>query len=393
MLDGIKVLDLSRILAGPYITMSLGDLGAQIIKIENPEHGDDTRQWGPPFVGEDSTYYLAINRNKRSVTVNLKHEEGRNLIYQMVKDADVVVENFRATTREKLRLDYETLRQYNPKLVMLHISAFGEVGPYQHRPGYDLLAQAMGGLMSLTGEDGRPPVKAGFAFADLGAAMFGLSGILAALVRRERTGEGAYLSTSLYQSQLAYHINWAMNYFVTGENPGPMGSAHPNLAPYQAYTASDGHFIIACGNDNLFGKLCNLIGQPELAMDDRFRSNALRVTHRLELEQILNEIFKGGTVTHWCEALEQAGVPSGPILTLADIYQGNAQTDALGMVQTVPHPVAGELKQIAFPVDFVDNPAKITSAPPLLGEHTVAVLEEMGYTEADIARLRREGVV
>lgn len=393
MLTGMKVLDLSRILAGPYITMSLGDLGAEIIKIENPHVGDDTRHWGPPFIGDDSTYYLATNRNKRSVTVNLKHEEGRRLIYEMVKGADVVVENFRTETRDKFGMDYETLKQHNPSLIMLHISAFGEKGPYQHRPGYDLLAQAMGGLMSLTGQPEGPPVKAGFAFADLGAAMFGLSGILAALVHRERTGEGMYLATSLYESQLAYHINWAMNYFVSKEDPKPLGSAHPNLAPYQAYPAADGYFVVACGNDGLWKKLCHSIGRTELIDDERFGTNASRVMHREELEQELIPTFQQRTIEEWCNALEEAGVPSGPICTLSDIYEANEQTEALGIVQSIQHPVAGLLRQIAFPVNFSSEPAQIQCAPPLLGQHTSDVLGEMGYDSSNIERLRNEGVI
>jgi crotonobetainyl-CoA:carnitine CoA-transferase CaiB-like acyl-CoA transferase len=393
ILSGIQVLDLSRILAGPYITMCLGDLGADVIKVEEPDKGDDTRHWGPPFYGTDSTYYLAINRNKRSITVNLKHPEGRRLIYRLAEKADVVVENFRVETRDRLGLDYETLRQYNPSLVMLHISAFGETGPARHRPGYDILAQAMGGVMSLTGEPDGPPLKAGYAVADLGAAMFGLAGILGALVHRERTGEGQYITTSLYETQLAFHIQWALNYFATGEVPRAMGSAHPSLAPYQAFPAADGYVVIAVGNDSLWHKLCDALGAPRLKEDPRFQTNALRVTNRKDLEQELVSLLQKETVAHWCGVLDQAGVPAGPIWTLADIYNRNELTESLGIVQTIRHPVAGMLKQIGFPVHYSREPAAIQLHPPLLGEHTDAILQELGYDSREILRMREDGVI
>ncbi|MCL6452629.1 MAG: CoA transferase [Alicyclobacillus sp.] len=393
ILSGIRVLDLSRILSGPYITMSLGDMGADVVKVEEPGRGDDTRHWGPPFIGQDSTYFLAINRNKRSIAVNLKDPEGQRIVYDLARHADVVVENFRASTRDRLGLDYPTLRQVNPRLVVLHISAFGETGPYADKPGYDLLAQASGGLMSLTGEPDGPPVKAGFAMADLGAAMFGLTGILAALFHRERTGEGQYLTTSLYETQLAFHINWAGNYFATGETPRAMGSAHPNLAPYQAYRAADGHLVIACGNDALWQRLCDAFGRPEWKSDPRYVTNAARVQHRLELEHDLEAQLSTQPVAHWVAALEDVGVPAGPILNLADIYGGHPQTEALGMVQTVDHPVAGPLQQVAFPVHFAATPARMTLPPPLVGEHTDAILRELGRTDEEIAQLRDHGVV
>lgn len=372
--------------------MSLGDLGAEVIKIENPGTGDETRGWGPPFAGMDSAYYLAINRNKRSVTVNLKTEEGRAIIYRLVKDADVVVENFRTETRKRLGVDYETLTQHNSSLIMLSIGAFGEKGPYRHRPGYDLLAQAMGGLMSLTGEEDGPPVKAGFPVADLGTGMFGLAGVLSALYHRARTGEGMYLTTSLYESQLSFHINWAMNYFLSGSVPRRMGSAHPNLAPYQAYPSADGYLVIACGNNGLFRKLCAVLGLDELAEDPRFVDNAQRVTHRKELDNLLSTAFRERTTADWGVRLEEAGVPFGPIATLEDIY-ADPQTEALGIVQTVPHPVAGDLPQVRFPVHFDHEDATVRSAPPVLGQHTDQVLKELGYSRGDIENFRRSGAI
>lgn len=393
MLTGIKVLDLSRILSGPYITMSLGDLGAEVIKVEEPGKGDDTRRWGPPFIGQDSTYYLAVNRNKQSIAVDLKHPEGRALVYEMAKQADIVVENFRAQTRDRLGLDYESLKAQNPSLIVLHISAFGESGPDTNRPGYDILAQASAGLMSLTGEPDGPPAKAGFAMADLGAAMFGLSGILAALVHRERTGEGQYIATSLYETQLAFHVNWAMNYFATGETPKPMGSAHPNLAPYQAYEAADGYFVIACGNDTLWGRICDVIGKPEWKDDPRYCTNATRVENRLELERELTDVLRTESVSHWVDSFDRVGAPSGRIMNLHDIYTDNEQTDALGIVQTVEHPVAGVLRQIAFPVHFSTESAAIYSAPPLLGQHTDEVLKNFGMSASEIQILKEKRVI
>ena len=392
LLTGIKVLDLSRVLAGPYITMCLGDLGADVIKIENPGSGDETRGWGPPFAGEDSAYFLAINRNKRSVTVNLKRPEGRDIVYALVKECDVVVENFKAETRMRLGMDYETLTRYNPSLIMLSVSAFGDKGPYKDRPGYDLLAQAMGGLMSLTGEEDGPPVKAGFPVADLATGMFGLSGVLSALFHRAQTGEGMHVSTSLYESQLAFHINWAMNYFLTGVIPHRMGSQHPNLAPYQAFSSSDGYLVVACGNDNLFRKLCRVIGREDLGSDTRFTTNAQRVSHRVELAQELDRAFSSRTTQEWCADLDQAGVPSGPIATLQDIYQ-DPHTQALGIVQEVEHPKAGKLPQIGFPVHFSAGETAIQGAPPLLGADTDHVLMNLGYQPEEIENLRKSGVL
>ncbi|MDQ0189920.1 CoA transferase [Alicyclobacillus cycloheptanicus] len=393
ILSTIRVLDLSRILSGPYITMCLGDMGADVIKIEQPGKGDDTRHWGPPFYGEDSTYYLAINRNKRSVTLDLKQAEGRRVLEQLVSSADVVVENFRNDTRDRLCLDYDSLRQLNPSLIMLHISAFGEAGPDRNKPGYDVLAQAMGGVMSLTGDEDGPPMKAGFAVADLGAAMFGLAGILGALFHRSQTGQGQYLTTSLYESQLAFHINWATNYFATGEVPRRIGSAHPNLAPYQPFATSDGNIVLAVGNDALWQKLCSVLSRPDLADDSRFKTNADRVRNQKELGAILSDIFRERSTQYWCGLLDKAGVPAGPIWNLEDIYVNNPQTEALEMVQEVMHPVAGRLKQIRFPVNFSKEAARIQTPPPLLGEHTEEVLTELGFSDTKIHELRVKGVI
>ncbi|SED00244.1 CaiB/BaiF CoA transferase family protein [Rhodococcus koreensis] len=372
-LAGVRVLDLSKILAGPYATMSLADLGADVTKVEHPDGGDPTRSWGPPFVGVDATYYLAINRGKKSVTVDLKSEEGQDLIHRILEDTDVVVENFKPGSGLQRIFDYRTLSERYPHLVVLHISAFGEEGPLRDEPGYDMIAQAAGGLMSLTGEPGGAPMKAGFAMGDLGAALFGLVGVLAALVERSRTGRGQYVTTSLFECQLALHVNWATNYFATGERPGALGSGHPNLAPYQAFPASDGYFVVAVGNDTQWASLCSAIARDDLTADPRFERNRDRVANRGDLERELSTAFASGTVEQWCDTLTAHAVPVSPIRHLDEIY-ADPHTAALGMIGTVDHPTIGSLRQIAFPVSFAGERPHLTSAPPVLGADTDAVL-------------------
>ena len=372
-LEGVRVLDLSKILAGPYATMSLADLGADVTKVEHPDGGDPTRSWGPPFVGPDATYYLAINRGKKSVTVDLKSEEGQDVIHRILEETDVVVENFKPGSGLQRIFDYRTLSGRYPHLVVLHISAFGEEGPLRDEPGYDMIAQAAGGLMSLTGEPGGAPMKAGFAMGDLGAALFGLIGVLAALVERSRTGRGQYVTTSLFECQLALHVNWATNYFATGERPGALGSGHPNLAPYQAFPASDGYFVVAVGNDSQWGSLCSAIAREELTTDPRFVRNRDRVANRGDLERELSGAFASGTVEQWCDTLAAHAVPVSPIRHLDEIY-ADPHTAALGMIGTVDHPTLGSLRQIAFPVSFAGQRPHLTSAPPVLGADTDAVL-------------------
>lgn len=364
-LTGIKVVDLSKILAGPYATMSLADMGAEVIKIEHPDGGDPTRAWGPPFLGDDSTYFLAINRNKRSVTVDLKSSEGQDYIFELLEDADVVVENFRPGSNLQEIFDYKLLSERFPHLVVLHISAFGDHGPLKDEPGYDMIAQAAGGVMSLTGEEDGPPAKTGYAIGDLGASVFGTIGLLAALVERERTGRGQYVTTSLYESQLALHINWASNYFATGEDPHRMGSKHPNLAPYQAYKAADTYFVIAVGNDEMWQRLCQVLERDDLATDTRLATNRGRVVHREYMNQELEATLGTQSAEAWCDTLKSAGVPVSPIRTIAEVYD-HPQTHALNMVQTVEHPVIGELKQVAFPVNFRGQRPPVTVAPPVL---------------------------
>ncbi|MFL4476594.1 CaiB/BaiF CoA transferase family protein [Paeniglutamicibacter sp. MACA_103] len=372
-LAGIKVVDLSKILAGPYATMSLADLGADVTKVEHPEGGDPTRSWGPPVKGTDATYYLAINRGKKSVTIDLKSVEGQEIVHRMLADADVLVENFRPGSGLQRIFDYKVLSERYPKLVILHISAFGDHGPLRDEPGYDMIAQAAGGLMSLTGEPGGAPLKAGFAMGDLGASLFGIIGLLAALVERSRTGKGQYVTTSLYECQLALHVNWATNYFDDGLRPGPLGSGHPNLVPYQAYRAQDDYFVIAVGNDAMWQKLCAAIERPDLGEDADLLTNNGRLSNRERLNTELEKSLKAKTAAQWCELFAVSGVPASPIRSLDEVY-AHPHTAALDMVQTADHPVIGELKQVAFPVNFRGERPQVRKAPPMLGADNDTVL-------------------
>jgi crotonobetainyl-CoA:carnitine CoA-transferase CaiB-like acyl-CoA transferase len=385
-LAGIRVVDLSKILAGPYVTMSLADMGADVIKVEHPNGGDPTRKWGPPFNGPDATYYLSTNRNKRSVTLDLKSPEGQKAVHKLVATADIVVENFRPGSSLQKVFSYERLSEQYPELVVLHISAFGDSGPMKDEPGYDMVAQASAGLMSLTGEPDGPPLKAGFAMADLSAALFGTIGVVAALVERARTGRGQYVTTSLFETQLALHINWATGYFSTGERPQRLGSGHPNLVPYQAYPATDGYFVIAVGNESIWKRLCETIDRPDLLDDLRFTHNAVRVANRKVLNAELVATLQKRTVDHWCGLLGEAGVPVTPIRSLDEIYKSE-HTKVLGMIGAVDHPVVGPLEQIRFPVNFRGERPTLRSAPPLLGEHSRDILAEIGYDDAQIDRL------
>ncbi len=390
-LAGVRVLDLSRILTGPYCTMMMADLGAEIIKVE-PPGGDDTRQWGPPFVNGESTYFLSINRNKKSITLNLKRPAARQVLLDLVKRSDVLVENFRPGTLEKFGLGYDRLKEVNPGLVYCAISGFGQTGPYREKPGYDVLAQAMGGMMSVTGYPGGPPAKAGMSIADIGAGMFAAFGILAALRHRDATGVGQVVDTSLLETMMAWHTYLATAYFAAGKVPGPLGTAHPSIVPYQAVQAQDGFVIIAVGNEQLWAKFCQVTDLGHLAADPRFATNKDRVQHRDECIRLIEERFATQPMAHWVEVLEGAGVPAGPIYNLAQAWNDPHILER-GNVLEVAHPTAGPIKLPAMPVKFSATPAGVTAPPPLLGQHTDEILAGLGYSEADIATLRADGAI
>lgn len=386
-LTGLVVLDLSRVLAGPYCTMILGDLGADVIKVEHPA-GDDTRRWGPPFVGGESAYYLAVNRNKRSVVADLKTEAGRELVRRIARRADVLVENFRPGTLERLGLGLEEMRAENPRLITLTISGMGASGPDADLPGYDFILQARGGLMSITGPASGAPSKVGVAVVDLTTGMMAANALLAALYARERTGAGQHVDTSLLETQVAWLANVASAYLVTGEAPARHGNAHPTIVPYQTFRASDADFALGVGNDAQWERLCQAIGCPELAGDERFRTNPGRVRHREILVALLEEHFATAPAAAWVERIRAAEVPVGPVRTIPEVF-ADPQVLAREMVVSVEHPAIGELKLVGIPFKFSATPASIRRPPPLLGEHTAEVERE--YAERAETE-RAEGV-
>lgn len=386
-LAGMRVLDLTRVLAGPWCTQNLADLGAEVIKIERPDGGDDTRSWGPPYLvdqqGNETTeaaYYAAANRNKKSVTIDMATQAGADAIRDLAKHCDIVVENFKVGGLKKYGLDYASLRAINPQLIYCSITGFGQDGPYANRPGYDFMIQGMGGLMSLTGErDDQPgggPQKAGVAVADLMTGMYASVGILAALHERSRSGLGQHIDMALLDCQVAMLANQNMNYLASGSPPQRAGNAHQNLVPYQVFAVADGHMIVAVGNDSQFRSYCTAIGHSELALDPRFRTNPQRVRNREPLIALLSEIMQSKPVAYWLSLFESVNVPAGPINNLEQVYQ-NPQVQARKMKISLPHPTAGQAKLVASPLRLSDSPVQYHSAPPLLGEHTEQVLTDI----------------
>jgi formyl-CoA transferase len=374
-LNKIRVLDLSRVLAGPYCTMVLGDLGADVIKVEAPE-GDETRGWGPPFAAGESAYYLCVNRNKRSIVVDFKTGEGRRIMHELLKRSDVLVENFRPGTLARYSLDFESASTINPRLIYCSITGFGQTGPLRDKPGYDFMIQAMGGLMSITGEPDGEPIKVGVAVADLFAGQNAVIAILAALQARGETGKGQYLDLSLFDSQVGMLANVASHYLVSGNLPKRYGNAHANIVPYQSFPASDAWFVVAVGNDKQFEKLCGVIGKSKLVSDERFRLNSERVKNREKLISILKPIFLTRTAGEWLSLLENARIPCGPINTLDKIFS-MPQVEAREMLVHMEHAEIGDLRVVGSPLKFSDTPVDYRLPPPKLGEHTEEVFQEL----------------
>jgi crotonobetainyl-CoA:carnitine CoA-transferase CaiB-like acyl-CoA transferase len=376
-LQGIKVLDLSRVLAGPYCTMVLGDLGADVIKVEPPE-GDETRGWGPPFAGGESAYYICVNRNKRDIVINLKTDEGKKILRDLALQSDVLVENFRPGTLEKFGLDYETLHELNQKLIYCSITGFGQTGSMKDKPGYDFMIQALGGLMSITGEPDGEPMKTGVAVVDLFAGQNAIIAILAALHARTLTGMGQHIDISLFDSQLGWLANVASNYLISGNLPKRHGNAHANIVPYQSFQANDGWFAIAVGNDKQFEALCKVIGKLEWASDLRFAKNSGRVENREELIPLLKSIFVTRSLSAWLSLLEQAQIPCGLIQNFEQVFSmPNVQERE--MLVKMSHPTIGELPLVGSPLKMSATPVEYRLHPPLMGEHTEEVLRELGY--------------
>lgn len=391
-LDGIRVLDLTRVLAGPYATMILADLGAEVIKVELPGKGDDSRAY-PPFIHSESAYFMSLNRNKLSLALNLKCAAGQQILLQLVEKSDVLVENFRPGTMEKLGLGYERLKAVNPRLIYAAISGFGQTGPYRDRPAYDAVVQAMGGIMSITGQADGIPTRVGASIGDITAGLFGAVGILAALLEREHGGAGQMVDVAMLDCQVAILENAIARYLVGGEVPKPQGNRHPSIAPFESFETADGYLVVAAGNDELWRRLCAVLGLEALAEDARFLTNELRNRHYDELRPLLAERMRTQTTDAWRAALDRAGVPNGPINTVDQVVQ-DPQVLARQMLVEVAHPTAGAVKMAGVPVKLSETPGGVRHAPPLLGQHTDQILHGLlGYSGEQIAQLRRQGVI
>ena len=402
-LSHVKVLDLSRILAAPWASQILADLGAEVVKVERPGAGDDTRTWGPPFLkdaeGRDTKeagYYLAVNRGKRSITVNLDSPEGQEIVRALAMRADIVLENYKAGTLARYGLDEASLRKLNPRLIYCSVTGFGQTGPRRDQPAYDFLIQAMGGLMSVTGEkDGRPgggPQKVGVPIVDLMTGMYTAVSVLAALARRNECGVGDSIDIAMLDVQVATLSNQAMNFLVSGKVPGRNGNAHPNIQPQDVYACADGDVILVVGNDGQFARLCGVLGHPEWRTDERYATNAQRVRNIAGLSAALREAFAGWERAALIAALDAAGVPCGPINDVAEVFE-EPQVKARGLLRHVPHPAGVDVPQVGSPMRFAEAPLRVPVAPPLLGQHSDDILGELGYGAARIAALRAAGAI
>ena len=391
-LDGIRVVDLSRVVAGPFCTMTLADMGADVVKLEEPGRGDESRAFGPPFHGGESPYFLSINRNKRSCTVNLKHEAGKAIVRRLLQDADVLIENFRPGAMARLGFDYDAVAAAHPRLVYCSISGFGDSGPDAARPGYDLIVQGEAGLMGVTGEADGPPTRVGTSIADLASGLMAAQGILLALYARQSTGRGQHVRVAMLDavaSLLTYNTGI---YFASGESPTRRGNDHPSVAPYQTLRARDGWINLGVANDSLWARYCAAVERPDLRDDPRFATAPARVEHRQALIPIIEALTAARTVREWMDLLGAAGVPCGRIRNVAEVCT-NPQLVERGKVVERPHPTAGAVRMIGQPIELSDTPARIETAPPLLGEQTDDVLREAGYSETEILAFRAAGVV
>jgi crotonobetainyl-CoA:carnitine CoA-transferase CaiB-like acyl-CoA transferase len=394
-LTGLRVLDLTRVLAGPTCTQMLGDLGAEVIKIERPEAGDDTRGFAPPFVPntKESAYFVGVNRNKKSVTLDIAKPEGQAIIHKLLEHCDILVENFKVGALAKYGLGYEQLAKTHPRLIYCSITGFGQTGPYAPRPGYDALIQAMGGVMSLTGEPNGSPQKVGVPVADLFAGLYGCIGILAAVNHRNSTGQGQQIDIGMLDTHVAWLANQGMNYLATGENPARLGNQHPNIAPYQEFPTKDGYLILAVGNDPTFERFCKAFGQEALLADPRFATNPIRVQNRQLVTDTLTPVMKSKTTAEWIDALEALKIGCGPINTLEQVF-ADPHVQAREMVVEMAHGSGETVKVIANPVKLSATPPSYRSAPPVLGEHTEEVLASvLKMSASDIAALREKGIL
>ncbi|MDQ7986202.1 CaiB/BaiF CoA-transferase family protein [Pseudomonas sp. G34] len=403
-LSHLRVLDLSRVLAGPWCGQNLADLGAEVIKVERPKVGDDTRHWGPPYLRDDegrdtseAAYFLAANRNKQSLTLDFTQAEGQRLVRELAAKSDILIENFKVGGLAAYGLDYASLKAINPRLIYCSITGFGQSGPYAKRAGYDFMIQGLGGLMSLTGQpdggEGGGPVKVGVALTDILTGLYATVAVLAALAHRQKTGEGQHIDMALLDVQVACLANQAMNYLTTGVSPKRLGNAHPNIVPYQAFPTADGDLILTVGNDSQFRKFCEVAGHSEWGMDPRFASNGQRVAHRAELIPLIRQATVFRTTAEWVTVLEAAGVPCGPVNDLQQVF-ADPQVIARGLRLDLPHPLAGSTPQVASPLRLSASPVEYRQAPPLLGEHTERVLGEvLGLDAGQIAALRSQGVI
>ena len=401
-LDDIKVVDLSRVLAGPWSTQNLADLGADVIKIERPGVGDDTRSWGPPFVShtegdaQDAAYFFCANRNKRSLTLDFTTDKGREILIKLIAQADVLIENYKVGGLKKYGLDYESLSRINPRLIYCSITGFGQDGPYADRPGYDALVQAMGGLMSVTGEPddvpGGGPQKVGVAVVDILTGLYATNAILAALLHRAKSNQGQHIDIALLDVQVAALANQSGNYLLSGSVPLRMGSAHPSIVPYQPFACADGHVMLAIGNDGQFTSLCRAAGQAAIASDERFATNAMRVRHRAELLEVLTPLMRQHGVERWCELAQQEGFPCGPINTIDRVFR-DPQVRAREMQIQMNSPSYGALDLVASPMRLSASPVSYRRAPPSLGQDTQEVLRDLDYSDDEIASLRDSGVI